>query len=70
MTGPMSAEAHIIGVRREGFRGSLCGSPIPLAMDPSDFVRMYRFLVDARERYLGKIRQVGWEEIVTDRGGT
>lgn len=39
-------------------------------MDPSDFVRMYQFLVEARERFLGKFRQVGWEEIVTDRGAT
>ncbi|MFQ5986828.1 MAG: DinB family protein, partial [Thermoplasmata archaeon] len=39
-------------------------------MDPSEFVRMYSFLVDSRERFLGKFREMGWDVVVTDRGGT
>ncbi|MFQ5553234.1 MAG: DinB family protein [Thermoplasmata archaeon] len=39
-------------------------------MNPADFANMYGFLADSRERFLGKFREVGWDVIVADRGGT
>lgn len=33
-------------------------------------MRMYGFLADSRERFLGKFGEMGWDAIVTDRGGT
>ena len=39
-------------------------------MDPSDFVQMYEFLVESRERFLDKFRGLGWDEVAVDRGAT
>ncbi len=39
-------------------------------MDPSDFVHMYEFLIQPRERFLDKFRELGWDEVAVDRGAT
>jgi uncharacterized damage-inducible protein DinB len=39
-------------------------------MDPSDFLQLYEYLVKSRERFLAKFNQLGWRELIKDRGAS